>query len=113
MSWNHRVLAHISNDTVYLEIHRVYYDSNGIPNGYSENAVTVGADDLKGMRWVVNKMEECLKKPILWAGDKFPAECKVVYTCEWCGRNKFDRPMGHKCNNGHRKRNLKWKVSYE
>jgi hypothetical protein len=26
------------------------------------------------MRWTLNKMKECLKKPILLAGDDFPKE---------------------------------------
>ena len=74
MSWNHRVLAHKYEEEIYFEIHEVYYDKNGIPNGYKEKPVTIGGENIKGMRWSLNKMKECLKKPILWAGDDFPKE---------------------------------------
>lgn len=74
MDWNHRVLAHKYQEEIYFEIHEVYYDENGIPNGYKEKPVTIGGENIKGMRWALNKMKECLKKPILWAGDDFPKE---------------------------------------
>ena len=74
MSWNYRVLAHKYEEEIYFEIHEVYYDENGIPNGYKEKPVTISGENIKGMRWALNKMKECLKKPILWAGDDFPKE---------------------------------------
>ena len=74
MSWNYRVLAHKYEEEIYFEIHEVYYDENGILNGYKEKPVTIGGENIKGMRWALNKMKECLKKPILWAGDDFPKE---------------------------------------
>ena len=42
MSWNHRVLAHKDGDEMYLQIHEVYYDKDGKPNGYTANGVSVG-----------------------------------------------------------------------
>jgi hypothetical protein len=74
MGWNHRVLAHEHKGEIYFDIHEVYYDDNGTPNGYTENPVSVGGESLKGIGWTLNRMKECLKKPILWAGDKFPNE---------------------------------------
>jgi hypothetical protein len=74
MSWNYRVLAHKYEEEIYFEIHEVYYDENGILNGYKEKPVTIGGENIKGMRWALNKMKECLKKPILLAGDDFPKE---------------------------------------
>ena len=74
MGWNHRVLAHKYQEEVYLQIHEVLYDENGIPNGYTAEPITIAAEDIKGIRWTLNKMKECLKKPILWAGDDFPKE---------------------------------------
>ena len=76
MGWNHRVLAHKHKDEVYFEIHEVLYDESGIPNGYTEKGITVGGETVKGMLWTLNKMKECLKKPILWAGEDFPNEYK-------------------------------------
>ena len=67
MHWNYRTLAHKYKEDVYLKIHEVYYDENDIPNGYSSEAVTIGGDDLKGIEWSLNKIQECVKKLILWA----------------------------------------------
>ena len=74
MSWNHRVLAHKYQEEVFFKIHEVFYDENGIPNGYSAEAETIHGENIKEIRWTLNKMKECLKKPILWAGDDFPKE---------------------------------------
>jgi hypothetical protein len=74
MGWNHRILAHKQEDgSVYLSIHEVYY-TNGIPDSYTLNPITIGSEDLKGIKWTLNRMKECLKKPILWAGESFPNE---------------------------------------
>ena len=78
MGWNHRVLAHEDGEDMYFEIHEVYYNEENIPNGYTENGVSVGAENIKGIKWVLNKMNECADKPILYAGDKFPDEYKII-----------------------------------
>jgi len=75
-TFNHRVMAHKSGRFVYLQIHEVYYDDNGVPDGYTQNAVTVGGETTAELVWVLDKMKLCLDKPILWAGDKFPKEYK-------------------------------------
>jgi hypothetical protein len=74
MSWNHRVLIHEELNYEHFMIHEVYYDKNGKPDSYTENGVRVGGHDLKSIKWSLNKMKECLKKPILYYGDKFPQE---------------------------------------
>lgn len=113
MSWNHRILAQKQpNGDVYLQIHEVYYDENGLPNGYTKNPVSVGGEDLKAITWTLNKMLEAKKKPVLWDGELFPQEVKIKYQCEWCKRKNFDRPTPHNCNDGFRKRNLEWKILY-
>ena len=65
MSWNHRLLAHKDGDEMYFQIHEVYYDKEGKPDGYTANGVSVGAESLDGINWVLDKMKECLEKPIL------------------------------------------------
>jgi len=110
MSWNHRILAHENNGEVYFQLHEVYY-KNELPNGYTSNPITVGSETLKGIKCTLNKMQEAVKKPILWAGEKFPNECKVKYTCDLCGRNTFDAPSPHKCRGGFRKRGLTWSLN--
>ena len=111
MSWNHRILAHENNGEVYFQLHEVYY-KNEVTDGYTANPITVGSETLKGIKWTLNKMQEAVEKPILWAGEKFPNECKVKYICDLCGRNTFDAPSPHKCKGGFRKRGLSWSLNY-
>ena len=87
MGWNHRILAHEHNGEVYLQIHEVYYNEEGKPNGYTENPISVGSETVKGITWTLNKMLECRTKPILWAGEKFPNECKT----NGCGEKCYKR----------------------
>ena len=112
MAWNHRILAHEHNGEVYLQIHEVYYNENNIPDSYSKYGVSVGGETLKDIKWTLNKMMDCLSKPILWAGEKFPNECKIKYTCDLCGMDTFDRPTPHNCRGGFRKRGLRWSLNY-
>ena len=112
MGWNHRILAHEHNGDVYLQIHEVYYNENGIPSNYTERAAVVGSETIKGITCTLNEMLKCNTKPILWAGEKFPNECKIKYTCNLCGRDTFDKPSPHKCSSGFRKRGLKWSLNY-
>ena len=76
MGWNHRILAHKDGDEMYLQIHEVFYDEGGKPKSYTTNGVTVGAESLNGVNWVLDKMKECTAKPILLADD-FPNEYEV------------------------------------
>jgi len=72
-TWNFRVLAHKEGEDVLLQIHRVYYDEQNKPVAYSEKGVEVYSESVEGIEWVLNKMKECLTKPILSAKD-FPNE---------------------------------------
>jgi len=112
MGWNHRVLATSKDNEIYLQIHEVYYNSEGVPDGYTMNPITIGSEEISSLRWTINKISDSLKKPILWAGDKFPQECKITYECLLCGRNKFTKKSPHQCNHGFRKRNIEWKINY-
>ncbi len=75
--WNHRVLATEYNGEVYFEVHEVYYDDEGKPNAATKEAVRIGSDDIEGIRWQINRIEECLQKPVLWGDDRFPQEYKT------------------------------------
>jgi hypothetical protein len=112
MNWDYRILAYKQGEEILLQIHEVYYNEDGIPNGYTESPVSVGSETIKGITWTLNKMLECRTKPILWAGDKFPTICKVKYKCDICGRNTFDKPSPHRCCGGFRKHKLKWTPYY-
>jgi hypothetical protein len=76
MGWNHRILAHEHSNEIELEIHEVYYDKDGNPNSCTKNSISVHADTLEGIKWVLERMTECADKPILYYGDKFPQEYK-------------------------------------
>jgi len=73
MSWNHRILAHKDGEGMYFQIHEVYYDDDGKPDGYTANGASVGAESIKGINWILDKMKKCANKPILLADD-FPNE---------------------------------------
>ena len=77
MSWNHRILAHKDENEIILQIHEVYYDKEGKPNGYNANGASVGAETLEGINWVLDKMKECANKPILSADD-FPNQYNLA-----------------------------------
>lgn len=77
MSWNYRALAHEYNGEVCLKIHEVYYNKDGVPDGYTANPITLQGETLKEINWKLNKIKEALKKPPLWEGDKFPNEFKL------------------------------------
>jgi len=75
MGWNHRILAHEHKYEVYLQIHEVYYNEEGVPNSYTKNGVSVGAENVEAIKWVLDKMKECVDKPIL-SVNNFPKEYK-------------------------------------
>ena len=73
MGWNHRILAHKDGYDYYFQIHEVYYDENGIPNSYTSNDVSVRSESLEGINWILDKMKDCINKPIL-SEENFPDE---------------------------------------
>lgn len=78
MGWNYRALAteHTYSNgksEIILSIHEVYYDEDGNPNGYIKEK-TINGESIKSLKWSLNKMKEALKKPVLWAGERFPEE---------------------------------------
>lgn len=75
MDYNFRVLAHLVGRTVVFQIHDVYYnDEDGSPEGYNMESAKLKTRDVKDFRLMLEKMYECLDKPILWSGDRFPEE---------------------------------------
>ena len=68
MTWNYRVIRHqdpSSESGAFLEIHEVYYDDRGRPNGVTERGASLGSENIKGIKWVLGKMRKALKEPIL------------------------------------------------
>jgi hypothetical protein len=75
-TWNHRVIVTPDGDGVWMAIHEVYYNEKGNPSGYTKNAISIGGNNPKEIKWVLRHMKECLDKPWLWGGDRFPQEYK-------------------------------------
>ena len=85
MSWSHRVIRHKyphTEDRWWYGIHEVYYDKDGNPNFYTTDPIGIGAEeyadpelqdnDYKAqIRWTLEKILECLDKPVL-APEDFP-----------------------------------------
>ncbi len=74
MSWNYRVLAFVQEDETVLQICEVYYDDENKPNGYTDKNTIISLEGKEGLKWMLSKYREALKKPILYGGDKFPQE---------------------------------------
>ncbi len=80
--WNYRVMATKHKhplakkdpkqfkDFISFGIHEVYYRKDK-PDGYIEDK-TFDGDSVKELKWTLNHMKEALRKPVLWAGKKFP-----------------------------------------
>ena len=77
MAWNHRVLAHEHESKFYLKTHEVYYDESKTPNGYTENADTSEGENMKDIT-DLNKMNECLRKPVLWSDSQFRKSIQLL-----------------------------------
>jgi len=74
MAWNHRILAHEeSSGEVYFQLHEVYYKKDK-PIVHTVDPITVGGENLESIKFILNKMQEAIEKPILYAGEKFPNE---------------------------------------
>lgn len=75
MTWENRVVKTIEKikgvEHVFYSIHEVYYDDNGIINGWTEEAVRVGGDSIDDIRHTLFLMKKSLERPILTEkGDK-------------------------------------------
>ncbi len=71
--WNYRVLLHQYNNENTFIIHEVYYTNNK-PDSYTETGITTLGESISEIRQQLELMTKCLEKPILYAGEKFPAE---------------------------------------
>ena len=70
MSWNYRVIRHVythsdGEQEEYFNVHEVYYDEQGAPNGITADAVNPQAESLEGLRWTLDQYIKALDKPII------------------------------------------------
>ena len=90
MSWNHRVLANDEGIDIHYEIVEVYYNEEGVPKGHFAVA-DVSADTIEGLKWTLDKMRECLDKPVLSA-ENFPEKFKLKQKRNERHAHRFNEP---------------------
>lgn len=74
--WNYRLMAKEGRGEVWFDIHEVYYN-NDIPTSCSKYPACVSGNSVDEVKEVLSKMTECLEKPIIWYGEKFPEEYRI------------------------------------
>ena len=73
MTWNHRVIRRkYDTGEVYYAIHEVYYDESGKPNGVTALPVGVFEDSIDDLAITIDRLRECLSKPVLDYDEDFP-----------------------------------------
>lgn len=60
-----------------FQIHEVYYNQNDIPTSYTKEPVKIFGHDINDINWQIDKIKNCLDKPILYYGDRFPEEYQI------------------------------------
>jgi hypothetical protein len=69
MTWNYRVVRHVGVDgDVYYQIHEVYYDDDGKITAMTENGMAPLGETTTELQMELNRMIECMAKPVLDAG---------------------------------------------
>jgi len=80
MNWNHRVIHQrvkcLEEWEDQFSIHEVYYDEFGNPINHTIDAISPKGDSIEDLKWVLDKMQESLKHPIL-SYENFPDEFKL------------------------------------
>ena len=61
MTWNYRIVR--KED--YLEIHEVFYGTDGAPKMVTTDSVCVGGEDLEELKQDMTHYLEALNKPVL------------------------------------------------
>jgi hypothetical protein len=68
-TWNYRVLRHrqppATDEPDFLQIHEVYYSSDGKAESVSQDGARIGGDSIKEIRDVLAKIERALSEPII------------------------------------------------
>ena len=71
MTWNYRVVhrkykgRNPEYDEDIYQIHEIYYDENGRAIAASVEAVPAYANDMEGLKWVLEKFSEAYKSEVL------------------------------------------------
>ena len=97
MGWNHRVLVTDYKGTLNYSIHEVYYDEKGEPSSSTVNPVSVSSEEMEGLAWSLEKMKECLEKPVIWGDDKFPTVFDDSYRKAYMALERYNRATEAQC----------------
>jgi len=65
MHWNFRIVKHKHKHGDYYAIHEVFYNDKNKPRSCTKDPVDITSEEIKGIRWCLNKMRLALKKPVL------------------------------------------------
>ena len=70
MTWNHRVIRHKTEEKEHSEeywygIHEVYYDDKGEPDSCTKDPISLVGEDLKHLMIDIERIKECLEKPVI------------------------------------------------
>jgi hypothetical protein len=69
-TWDFRVLEFADTDgTLFHEIRDVYYNADGQLDGIGDRAAGVGAGDIAGLGWLLDRMREAIDKPVIRQSD--------------------------------------------
>lgn len=75
MHWNHRLIKRKDpngEEPDYYSIHEVYYNDDGNITGCTMNGVAASGESADEVKKSLNRMIECLDKPILDYDDDIP-----------------------------------------
>ncbi len=75
--WNYRLLYHEDRDQ--LQVHEVYYTDKN-PDAWIEAEKAPIGDSIEEVNDVLTMMSGALKRPILYAGDRFPEVYSIGYS---------------------------------
>ncbi|MCP5537444.1 MAG: hypothetical protein H7A51_14575 [Akkermansiaceae bacterium] len=95
--WNHRVIRKLRGDRLYFEIHEVYYDADGKPDAWTEDAVAPFGESLDELRRDCQIQRLAFSKPVLFVdrvGDKeILRECEpeIIMQDRWLEHEAMDR----------------------
>lgn len=69
MTWNYRIIAVDSGGEIEYGIYEVYYDEEGNPESYTENAVPCVGNSIDEMRRTLDYMRMAFGMPVLTERD--------------------------------------------
>jgi len=65
MSWNHRVIRHVTDEgDEWFGIHEVYYD-DGEPHSCTKEHISPCQEDIPALKWELEKMLQAIDKPVI------------------------------------------------